>query len=273
MPKQYAVLLCVRNEAAIIHQTITSILNQTIPPQHVVVVDDGSTDSTPHVLKAWRDQIHVITRRDRGFSALSSYLLADVYNRGFHYLAQQNDWQFLLIGASDVLFPSRYMEKLLVFMGKEYAITSGKSIYTRLRSDTVDGGGRLITRQVIEGMGGGFIRSYDWESTPLRYARFKGWKVGHASIQFIERQPHTQGRSYIDWGRAMKDACYHTLAVLGRVFGSVVIEGDINKGIKLLVGYFSHPSLKDPPIWISYTKEYQKQRILSVLHKLTRHLP
>jgi hypothetical protein len=42
-----AVLVAARNEAAVLPDTLKSLLAQAEPPDEIVVVDDGSTDATP----------------------------------------------------------------------------------------------------------------------------------------------------------------------------------------------------------------------------------
>ncbi len=47
-----AVLVAARNEAAVLPDTLRSLLAQVEPPDEIVVVDDGSTDATPQALMA-----------------------------------------------------------------------------------------------------------------------------------------------------------------------------------------------------------------------------
>ena len=47
----YNVILTCRNSEKIIEPTLTSIIDQSIKPKYIIVIDDGSTDSTPNILK------------------------------------------------------------------------------------------------------------------------------------------------------------------------------------------------------------------------------
>ena len=50
-----SVIIPVHDGAALIAQTIRSVLNQTRPPDEIVVADDGSTDASAEIAAAiWR---------------------------------------------------------------------------------------------------------------------------------------------------------------------------------------------------------------------------
>ena len=50
MRDSYAVVVAARNEERCIGETIGAILGQSLPPDMVAVIDDGSTDGTPGIL-------------------------------------------------------------------------------------------------------------------------------------------------------------------------------------------------------------------------------
>ena len=64
-----SVLMPVRNEASLLFGCIEDILSQTLSEIELVIVDDGSTDTTAEVLKeaSQRDsRIHVIHTKPKG---------------------------------------------------------------------------------------------------------------------------------------------------------------------------------------------------------------
>ena len=67
--RKYLLISPCRDEAEYMRQTLDSVINQSIRPAKWVIVDDGSTDSTPQILAEYRakhDWIEVVTRSDRG---------------------------------------------------------------------------------------------------------------------------------------------------------------------------------------------------------------
>ncbi len=61
-----SVVIPTYNRGQLICETVDSILNQTLPPHEVIVVDDGSTDNTRHILDGYADKITVISIKNSG---------------------------------------------------------------------------------------------------------------------------------------------------------------------------------------------------------------
>ena len=61
-----AVAVTTYNQANWIGQTLESVLEQSLAPTEVVVIDDGSTDDTPAILERFRHRVHVIRQRNTG---------------------------------------------------------------------------------------------------------------------------------------------------------------------------------------------------------------
>ena len=54
------------NRAQVIGKTITNMLQQTLPPQQVIVIDDGSTDHSVDVIKRFGDRVTLIQQSNKG---------------------------------------------------------------------------------------------------------------------------------------------------------------------------------------------------------------
>ena len=74
----YNVILTCRNSEKIIEPSLTSIIEQSIKPKYIIVVDDGSTDSTPNILKQ-------IQKMNNNKSSVSSLLLHHLPNFLYGY--------------------------------------------------------------------------------------------------------------------------------------------------------------------------------------------
>jgi len=64
-----SVILPTYNRAWIVREAIESVLQQDLTGVELIVVDDGSTDDTPELLKTYGDRLRFIRQANRGVSA------------------------------------------------------------------------------------------------------------------------------------------------------------------------------------------------------------
>lgn len=54
------------NRAVIVGDTIDNMLSQSLTPHEVIVIDDGSTDSSVEVIRSFGDRVHLIQQKNKG---------------------------------------------------------------------------------------------------------------------------------------------------------------------------------------------------------------
>ncbi len=64
-----SVIIPTYNRAGMLKEAIDSVLAQDYSDFELIVVDDGSTDETPHILKCYGGKIKRICQRNQGVSA------------------------------------------------------------------------------------------------------------------------------------------------------------------------------------------------------------
>ena len=64
-----SVVLPTFNRLSMLRQAVDSVLNQTYSPVELIVIDDGSTDETREMLKAYEGKLTVLSQPRGGVSA------------------------------------------------------------------------------------------------------------------------------------------------------------------------------------------------------------
>src|SRR5262245_20086776 len=111
---RYVLIMPVRDEANYLQQTLDAVAAQTVLPVKLIIVDDGSTDTTGEIAQraaakhAW---IEIIHRPDRGTRSVGPGVMEAFYE-GYQSLGGVG-YEFLFKIDGDVTFGERYFETLL----------------------------------------------------------------------------------------------------------------------------------------------------------------
>ncbi|MBT8339279.1 MAG: glycosyltransferase family 2 protein [Desulfatitalea sp.] len=100
-----SVVLPTYNRATMVTRAIDSVLEQSYPHFELIVVDDGSTDSTAERLRGYGARITVITTENNGVSAA----------RNHGILASRGEW-LALIDSDDTWLPEKLATQVAYFM-------------------------------------------------------------------------------------------------------------------------------------------------------------
>jgi glycosyltransferase involved in cell wall biosynthesis len=101
-------------------RTLDSVARQTVPPALWVVVDDGSTDETPAILKEYAARLpylRVVRREDRGCRSVGPGVIEAFY-AGLDTVAV-GDFSYLCKLDLDLDLPPRYFELIMQRMEAE----------------------------------------------------------------------------------------------------------------------------------------------------------
>ncbi|MGO9531631.1 MAG: glycosyltransferase family 2 protein [Syntrophobacteraceae bacterium] len=129
----YVVITPVRDEADYIGETISSMAGQTILPSRWVIVDDGSSDTTPQILTAAARQyswIVYVHRPDRGFRKSGGGVIEAFYDG--HSAIDRKDFDFLVKLDGDLSFGPDYFEKCFYYFANEPRLGIGGGMICRL---------------------------------------------------------------------------------------------------------------------------------------------
>ncbi len=132
IPGGTSVIIPVYNAAHYVAEAIESELHQTQRPLEVIVIDDGSTDETPHVLARYAGRIVAVRQTNAG--------LAAARNRG---LAVARGEFVAFLDADDAWYPNA-----LAVMTEVLQTRTGADLVLGAW-DSTDSAGRVLQRQAV----------------------------------------------------------------------------------------------------------------------------
>lgn len=212
--KSYVLISPCRNEADYMRQTLETVINQSIRPTKWVIVDDGSTDETPHILAEYASQhdwIKIVTRTDRGHRAVGPGVI-DAFYSGYESI-NPDDYNYLCKLDLDLRLPPHYFEILITRMevnqriatcsGKAYIEENGHLISERHGDETSLGMTKLYRISCFKAIGG-FVREVMWDGIDCHRCRMMGWIAcswDDPDLRFIHLRPMGSSQQSIYTGR------------------------------------------------------------------------
>ena len=265
-PRVVAVIVA-RNEEDVIEETIRAVQFQTHKIEHIVVVDDGSTDKTPEIVKKMGCAIDSLPSHQE--SLIGNPQLASRWNVGFKHAEYFKPDYILTLGADHYL-PSNYVEELLKCMNEKIVVSSGR-LDGELYEETMPrGSGRLIDVNFWSVNGGlRFPIVYGWESYILYKARSLGYET-RSFRDIVSKTRKVSGGVFKaeSYGRAMKELGYWSFHAIAR---SLLLSiKNPREGYLMMNNFLKHSSREQLDI-AQYVNESQKRQFKNRVLKFFRN--
>ena len=211
---RYVLISPCRNEAAVMRKTLDSVVAQSLRPAKWVIVDDGSTDDTPGILKEYASRhewICIVTRADRGHRAVGPGVV-DAFYSGYASI-DTAEYDFVCKLDLDLELPPRYFEILIDRMnadpriatcsGKSYIYENGALVNERHGDDTSLGMTKFYRLDRFQAIGG-FVRQVMWDGIDCHLCRMHGWVAcswDEPELRFVHLRPMGSSQHSIYTGR------------------------------------------------------------------------
>ncbi len=183
----YYIVIPSHNEEKYISQTLQSIIEQTVLPKKVVVVNDNSTDKTADIVLAFGEKNAWITLVNKTSEAihLPGSKVIQAFQKGLETL--DDNYNFIVKADADLIFPSDYFENIISHFksddkigmagGFAYIEKNGEWILENLTDkDHIRGAFKAYRKECFQQIGG-LKPAMGWDTVDELLCKFYGWEV------------------------------------------------------------------------------------------------
>jgi glycosyltransferase involved in cell wall biosynthesis len=283
----YVLVTAAYNEQRLIEQTIASIVAQTVRPSKWIIVSDGSTDQTDHIVQRYAAAntfVHlyrIIEDHPRNFAA-------QVYaiNAG---MAQLKGLEYGLVGNldADITLEPDYFARLLEKFKQDPKLGLGGGTVCERSPDgefrprpisnfsSVAHACQLFRRECFEAIGGAYVPlPYGGPDTYAEIsARMKGWRVASFSdLKVFHHRPTNSAEGVLrGWFRQGKMdyslgalPAFEFFKLLRRVWVKPYLLGALARCAGFLDSYIRREPRAVPQAFLLYLRQEQRRRVLKL---------
>ncbi len=183
----YCIIIPTFNEEKYIALTLQSIVEQTVLPTQVIVVNDGSTDSTPQIVQSFVNAYPFISLVNKTSEAV--HLPGSKVIHAFHWGEKHlsTPYDILVKVDGDLIFPSHYFETIRNHFANDNQIgMAGGFCYIEKNNtwvlenltdkDHIRGALKAYRKEAYQQMGG-LRAQMGWDTVDELLCTFYGWKI------------------------------------------------------------------------------------------------
>ncbi|GEM55583.1 glycosyl transferase family 2 [Flavobacterium branchiophilum NBRC 15030 = ATCC 35035] len=217
---KYYIVIPAHNEARFIGQTLESIVQQTILPTKVVVVNDHSTDQTANIVLEYAKKhpfISLTTTQSQAIHLPGSKVIR-AFEKGLATL--DNVYDFIVKLDADLILPPHYFESLIAHFqqdkfvgmvgGFAYIEKNNQWILENLTDkDHIRGAFKAYRKACFEAIGG-LKPAMGWDTVDELLAKYNNWKVvtdAHLKVKHLK----PTGANYNQTARFKQGEAFYTL--------------------------------------------------------------
>jgi glycosyltransferase involved in cell wall biosynthesis len=233
----YAVVIIGRNEEQGVNKSVKSILNQSLKPEKIIFVNDGSTDKTRQIVESFKD-VDVIDFGEEHESWVGSANLSKVINKGIFEIKNENI-NYIIIMGGDTVLPINYAEYILTQMTKHPEIVIASGRVDNEYCHVPRGSARVTNLKYWKKVGLGYKTRIGYEGYHVLKADSLGLAHKVFDINTVSTRRAGSNYSYEHWhntGKAYKALGYAGLYVVGKAM-LLASRKNIHAGFALLMGY------------------------------------
>ncbi len=217
---KYYIIIPAHNEEVFVSLTLQSLLEQTVLPSKIVVVNDNSTDKTAETVMAFAEKNPIISLINKTSEAihLPGSKVIQAFQKGLETIDDRYD---LIVKAdSDLIFPPQYFETIIHHFesdaqigmagGFAYIEKNGDWILENLTDkDHIRGAFKAYRKECFTQIGG-LKPAMGWDTVDELLCKFYNWKVVTDSTLKVKHLKPT-GANYNKTARYKQGEAFYTL--------------------------------------------------------------
>ena len=215
----YFTILTCRNSEADIQRSLLSLKNQTLKPEYVIVIDDGSSDRTAEILKDLKndwENLYIITNPDLGYDIGR---VVSNWNKALKLVSDKNlrKTDYHMISADDALYEQNYADKIVRHMDADSKLAIVSGVFNDDEFNTPSGGGRFIRNSFFIYKYGFYPEKMGYESAVLYMALHDGYTYTILKdARLIHMRELGANHRFYEFGAGMRSLGFHPLFVFAR---------------------------------------------------------
>ncbi|WP_029037099.1 glycosyltransferase [Salinimicrobium xinjiangense] len=184
---KFYIVIPAHNEADLISLTLDSLVNQTLLPKRLVVVDDQSNDETGEIIKKFASAYPWISlvKTTSSQAHLPGSKVVNAFQKGRDQLDE--DYDIICKFDADLIFPKHYLETIAGEFSKDpkvglcggfcHILSKEKWVVEDLTDkDHIRGALKAYRKECFKAIGG-LRPSMGWDTVDELLALFHGWKI------------------------------------------------------------------------------------------------
>ncbi len=216
----FHIIIPANNEEVYLSQTLQSLVEQTLLPKKIVVVNDGSTDGTQKIIDSFSEEYDFIKGilHNSEETHVPGSKVINAFYKGFQTL--DDNFDIICKFDADLIFPANYLEKIAEIFKNDtkigmaggfcYIEKSGQWVLENLTNkDHIRGALKAYRKACFEEIQG-LKNSMGWDTVDELQAQYYGWKIKTNTSLHVKHLKPT-GKAYTQAARFKQGAAFYKL--------------------------------------------------------------
>jgi glycosyltransferase involved in cell wall biosynthesis len=280
---KYYIVIPTYNEEQFIALTLQSLVDQTVLPTKVIVVNDNSTDRTPDIVLAFAEKhpwISLVTKNSSAIHLPGSKVI-QAFQKGLESIDE--DYDLIVKADSDLIFPSNYFETIIQHFNSDSSIgmvggfcyieKNGEWILENLTDKDHIRGALKAYRKATFKQIGGLRAQMGWDTVDELLCKFYHWKVVTDESLHVKHLKPT-GANYNKTARYKQGEAFYTLGYGFVITAIASLKLAMRKGkpflfLDYLIGFWKAKLAKKPMLvsneQAQFIRKYRLQKMKAKL--------